>query len=92
MSYGFPSLPRPCLSYLDEHRLEILLAGVHVPLEVLVDPLKDQPQLGVAMHAVLSNRPETRRRKREISWENKNRQAGHLHVRGFCGARPLPYI
>ena len=61
--YGYPSLPPPSFSYLDEHRLEVLLAGVHVPLEVLVDPLEDQPQLGVAVHAVLSNQPETGREK-----------------------------
>lgn len=50
-----PPLPNPLSSHLDEHRLEVLLARVHVPLQVLVDPLEDQPQLRVAVHAVLSN-------------------------------------
>lgn len=45
----------PAFPHLDKHRFQVGLAGVHVPLQILVHPLKDQPQLGVAVDAVLTS-------------------------------------
>lgn len=40
-------------AHLDQHRLQVIFARVHVLLKILVNPLENQPQLGVAVHAVL---------------------------------------
>lgn len=45
--------------HLDEHGLEVVFAGVHVLLQVLIHPFEDQPQLSVAVHAVLIVERET---------------------------------